>query len=642
MDEFENDALSLILMLDDNLFPQFLEWAGSQGWADLVIFLLETDFLRFRSDDAFQKDNLNVQSSLISRLADFTMERTGVLGSFHKILSDEQIESLKRLGDSHIPLNSVFSHVCDYVWQDVISRGRAITTSSMWPSLRKFIVSDVKMSVGKVLGDLTNRKFFERFLQEDPADLSCLQCWISVRRIFNAVEKYTKIKNTTHNDLDSDTVSVVSVDTTSATDRDNGGFMKRWRSSSHAVKGANKALQTGSGTATTNANSNQVELGPREYSDPFEVFKIFLEGARSLQKQFFPSNAPTPSSTAQTYTRYKSNYSVQKGDEVNLEDLLTEFNQSVDPNAHRKSSTSLHHSPGIASYGGSRNVTQNHQCAGLSESLRMELVATLSLNGSVRTQDIEIVDQAFAFACANIFDKLLRKLEKETYQYILSIYPRFEQSIDYTLMIASIKSESCFSIMQYSTKLNFLYNRVRRESFVTWTDPSSKGKYFLVYEKSIEDYDDEEDPEEDDFYLCYNDYDHFTYFNPSGSVDGAGYGDEYGGAITTWNDRGGSFSGNLDRMISPPNPHEANRGSSMERANTFSNEMKMSTNPLRHQRSNSLGNANASTKVNFVEPVPRANSMMDNRINVVVAEPVQDIKVASTQVIVAISIELGK
>lgn len=116
-------------------------------------------------------------------------------------------------------------------------------------------------------------------------------------------------------------------------------------------------------------------------------------------------------------------------------------------------------------------------CAGLSEPLRMEISATLSLNSAVRTRDIETVDEAFAFACANMLEKLLHSLEKETYAYIQKVYSTFEQtSTDYVSMLAHTKAGTLPAVIDYSCKSEFINDRVRHLKRIPWNDAQANGK----------------------------------------------------------------------------------------------------------------------------------------------------------------------
>jgi hypothetical protein len=120
MDEFENNSLPLLLLLDENLFPQFLEWSAERGWSHLVLFLLESDSLRFRQENGFGtsfKANFNLQSTMLRKLTnnfevDFKLSGSS---SSSLLLNRAQIVALKRITDARIPLHSVFSAICDQV-----------------------------------------------------------------------------------------------------------------------------------------------------------------------------------------------------------------------------------------------------------------------------------------------------------------------------------------------------------------------------------------------------------------------------------------------------------------------------------------------------------------------------------------------
>lgn len=270
MDELENDALSLLMIFDDALFPQFLEWASSNGWADLVLFMMEVDNLRFRANEGtvLPKDKTSLKQS-------FHLIWRNNNGCFNKVITRDKLECLKRLTESLIPFTAVFSFISELVWIEVLQRCRSISTCSSWPSIRKSIVSSLSpeesLSINSVLDDPSNRKYFERFLQANPADLACLQCWLSVKRILNNIENTLRPKKN---------ATAVEEAATAAAANKSGGFMRRWRGSSTtvtAVKSANRTLKGGSGSLQSGSNNDKA-LQSREYSDPFEAFKVLLEG----------------------------------------------------------------------------------------------------------------------------------------------------------------------------------------------------------------------------------------------------------------------------------------------------------------------------------------------------------------------------
>jgi hypothetical protein len=130
----------------------------------------------------------------------------------------------------------------------------------------------------------------------------------------------------------------------------------------------------------------------------------------------------------------------------------------------------------------------------------MELAATLSLNSSVRTRNIETVDQAFAFACANTLDRLLRALDRETFGYLTKAYHAFESSTDYATMVAANRASHAPQIASYIERLEFLNDRVRHEKLVPWTDQQSAGKMYMYYQQAggAETDDDEDDSSDAD------------------------------------------------------------------------------------------------------------------------------------------------
>ena len=236
MDEFENNSLPLLLLLDENLFPQFLEWSAAQGWSHLVLFLLESDSLRFRQEAGFgtsSKANFNLQSTMLRQLTNnfevndeddnlcSPSSSSSSSSSSHKqLLCKSQVQALKRITDARIPLHAVFSAICDIVWDELVIAASYITKYPIWTSIRKSIISRESVSddTGGAMGlsailtadplyqfgespsadaDMEHRKlsslshyrnYFDRFLRNDPPGLVSLQCWLRVRQLLTAIE----------------------------------------------------------------------------------------------------------------------------------------------------------------------------------------------------------------------------------------------------------------------------------------------------------------------------------------------------------------------------------------------------------------------------------------------------------------------
>lgn len=231
-------------------------------------------------------------------------------------------------------------------------------------------------------------------------------------------------------------------------------LLSRWRlSSTQAVSSANKVLQANSSLAITAKNipvSNNISAAvsssgsgsnhdgnthggsscdgsqagaDHEYTDPFIVYKLLLEGVRQVQKQFFPpqnnnssssgSSSNSSVSSPSTGSR-RSSISPASNKSQSPPPLVPEYfsnimqhislsSSSIDSNFSGRSSVYAINDQSTRSAG-------TCSCSGLSDSLRMEIAATLSLNSIVKTKDIEAVDRAFAFACANQLEKLMANL----------------------------------------------------------------------------------------------------------------------------------------------------------------------------------------------------------------------------------------
>ncbi len=415
MDEVENHALSLLLLLDEHLLPLFLEWSVTCGLSNMVLFLLDADFLRYKSGDNIctiqDERKFSVIMHYISKTYELETNQSNV--NVFNVMTKDHIDCIERVQNSGLPLLSVCSKLTDAVWGDLLSQGRNIVASPQWISLRRNLItfyhhSNCKtnesneetldtLGLEHVLGDPALCKYFERFLHHDPSELASLHCLLMVRKLLARVEN-----------IDYPTSRSISIEGKGFKD------VSKYEDKSHMI-----------------------EVG--------EAFKILLSGARALQRQFFPAGSA----------------------------FLSTFSLTTMMGGLRRVSG---------------NTTTIANCAGLSEALRMEIVATLGLNSAVRTDEVDNVDKAYAISCSTIIKQLLVALEGEMVSFLSIRYGSFKQkSDDFAMMVAVLQCRSNPSVLRYKKKVDFLHDVVRREHVVHWADSRAKGVLFANCHTSVRD-----------------------------------------------------------------------------------------------------------------------------------------------------------
>jgi len=210
MDEIDNEALSLILIFDDKLFPKVLDYSLTNGWSDLLIFLLEADQLRFKSTG-----DLNL---------DFNQESIGMYAPYHLISKDyksidndnnnnnnscfkefidnNKLQSLSRLVKSELPFHCIYSQLCDSIWKHILMKTNDIINSSLWyNSIRPTLVDGFHIDIDDVLNDPIKRKYFERHAQHDPNNLTSLHCLLNIRRVLEKLQPYKIMSSILDNNI---------------------------------------------------------------------------------------------------------------------------------------------------------------------------------------------------------------------------------------------------------------------------------------------------------------------------------------------------------------------------------------------------------------------------------------------------------
>lgn len=137
--------------------------------------------------------------------------------------------------------------------------------------------------------------------------------------------------------------------------------------------------------------------GVRQYTDAYDALKVLLSGARQLQHRYF------------------SQSQVQEG-----------LSGQISPNS----------------------------LAVPSESLRLELASTLATTSAVR--DVHAVETTFALTCAGRLERLLRGIEKETFQHLESIFPAFLDSYHYLKLVTESSCRESTKIQDFKNQLLFL------------------------------------------------------------------------------------------------------------------------------------------------------------------------------------------
>ena len=119
---------TLLLILDDEYFPFLLDWAQSEGISNAILFLLESDALRFNHVSSAQQLRLH---RLINTFFDIphVPSDTAVIHHLHAVYED--------ISSHRIPLNCFLSMACDVAWKSLIIKSQSLPQSNVWPSIRR-------------------------------------------------------------------------------------------------------------------------------------------------------------------------------------------------------------------------------------------------------------------------------------------------------------------------------------------------------------------------------------------------------------------------------------------------------------------------------------------------------------------------
>ena len=175
---YMDDAIYLLLLLDSSYLPNALEWSKSIGASEYVLFLLEADSLRFKITET-------ETARTLTRLASSYLQPGN---SIHGLLPDSVKRSINNLIARRIPLRCGLAVASEVIWDKLMKHCAHLQDSKFWPGLRRLLTGDVEMDLSEIIEKRRNRKYFEKFLGENPPELACLLCWRDAHDTLKALE----------------------------------------------------------------------------------------------------------------------------------------------------------------------------------------------------------------------------------------------------------------------------------------------------------------------------------------------------------------------------------------------------------------------------------------------------------------------
>jgi hypothetical protein len=177
--ELKNKNKFILLLLDDEYFTLFMDWAIEEKFSDELTFLIEADTFRFNS----QCKDFSTLQRLVDQHNNLNISQHG--------LQNYNI-SLRDILSNNIPLQASLAVACQFVWNDILNKGQYIHKSIVWNSMKKKILENFKIELITVIGDDHYVIYFREFLSKNSGDLRCLSCWQDVRHVISAVQLYKR------------------------------------------------------------------------------------------------------------------------------------------------------------------------------------------------------------------------------------------------------------------------------------------------------------------------------------------------------------------------------------------------------------------------------------------------------------------
>lgn len=113
--------------------------------------------------------------------------------------------------------------------------------------------------------------------------------------------------------------------------------------------------------------------------------------------------------------------------------------------------------------------------AGVSKTVRLDFTALIRNAQSVRVGDIESLDSAYATKLSTDLFRALSALQSELFQHLQSNLSDFFDSVEYVMMVATMKAIASPAVNEYYRKMTFLDGEVRENSIIRWNHPRAHG-----------------------------------------------------------------------------------------------------------------------------------------------------------------------
>ena len=256
----------LLLLLDDNFLPYFMEWTSHDNLSDLILFLLECDIFRFKSDPS------TIILNFERLVSTYLRSNSNLIRILPQQVSSLILDSLK-IG---IPIPSILAVACEIVWEELFTRilHDNISSSMSWNALRRSIVGDFKVELLTILMEDSFRIFLEEFSLDRPSDLAALYIWKETRSILDALEHYkigcednqksSTTSTTTNNNNNNNHKSIINKTGNNTSSNSTSSVVKR-------KSFASRIFQSSAGKSTTTTTSHSMNMNTNTSTNNSEL-----------------------------------------------------------------------------------------------------------------------------------------------------------------------------------------------------------------------------------------------------------------------------------------------------------------------------------------------------------------------------------
>lgn len=454
------------LLLDDQYFPYFLDWAISTprlGVSDIVLFLLGADVFKFPHQDK-TADYMNTIDVAEQYVCNHPV--------LEELIPPQRLKELATLRACRVPLIASLAVPCNLVWgeyerslEDVYSSGQHAV------ALKKKIISGESHTLLSIVSSNEWRGFFEKYIENNEETYSCYKCWRVASAVLENIDHLRAVKDE----------EVTAPDFTSApTDVLPATPVSKPSSPSFAESFLSSLFNSSPTLVSTPPSEGSVASSPAIAAKGTPLAGTRRSSLDSKSYRWVPSTSEGSTSNNTDYFASVSSFPEYDFTEPYeaFAFLITAI-RTVQNCMSWARSASESSAMAQAAQGSPLTTSAASSCFP-SDVTRLELQTVLTMTSMVRSaKNVQSVELEYAKQCAQRLARLMHAIEREAFSLLSVPFNQFLTSDYFLDLMGFIRCHESENALDYYRRLAFL-KQVKSLGELHWRD-SDDGRYYLKY-----------------------------------------------------------------------------------------------------------------------------------------------------------------